>query len=228
MEDEHTAFYRTIKTFVLRQGRMTESQQRDYEELAGRWCIPFTKSTLNYIDVFDNTNPVIIEIGFGMGQATAIIAEQNPDKNYLGIEVHTPGVGRLLGEIKKRDLHNLYIIQHDAIEVLESQIAHNSVAGFHIFFPDPWPKKKHHKRRLVQRPRTNLLASKLASGGYIYMATDWEPYAQFALEELTATESLHNSFVSYAPHQEWRPETRFEEKGRNANHAIKELFFEKK
>lgn len=218
---------RTIKTFVLRQGRMTDSQQRDYEELSGRWCIPYVPSTLNYIDIFDNTNPVVIEIGFGMGKATAIIAEQNPDKNYIGIEVHTPGVGRLLGEIKKRELNNLYIIQHDALDVLENMIPDESVSAFHIFFPDPWPKKKHHKRRLVQRPRTDLFSKKLTTGGYLCMATDWEPYAEFALEHLNDTPQLKNKYKGFAARQEWRPETRFEEKGLNANRIIRELVFEK-
>ena len=227
MEESQQPVHRAIKTFVLRQGRMTEAQQRDYEELSGHWCIPFMQTKLNFIDVFDNTNPVIVEIGFGMGKATAIIAEQNPDKNYIGIEVHTPGVGKLLGEIRSKDLHNLYIIQHDAIEVLETMLPDNSVSAFHVFFPDPWPKKKHHKRRLMQRPRTNLLASKLATGGYIYMATDWEPYAEFALEELNQTEGLENKYVSYAPHQEWRPETRFEQKGISADRQIREIIFEK-
>lgn len=226
-EQTETIIKRTIRTFVLRQGHMTERQIKDYEELSGRWCIPFAPAPLNFIDIFDNTNPVIIEIGFGMGKATAIIAEQNPDKNYLGIEVHKPGVGKLLGEIRAKDLQNLYIIQHDALDVLEYQIPDNSVSAFHIFFPDPWPKKKHHKRRLVKRPQTDLFAKKLSTGGYIYMATDWEPYADFALEELSNTKGLFNKYVSFAPHQEWRPETRFEEKGIDAKREIKELIFEK-
>ncbi|NLK46362.1 MAG: tRNA (guanosine(46)-N7)-methyltransferase TrmB [Treponema sp.] len=226
-EKQHQTVQRAIKTFVLRQGRMTEAQQRDYNELSGRWRIPYTPSALNFIDVFDNMNPVVVEIGFGMGKATAIIAEQNPDKNYLGIEVHTPGVGKLLGEIRNKDLHNLYIIQHDAVEVLETMLQDNSISAFHVFFPDPWPKKKHYKRRLMQRPVTNLLASKLSTGGYIYMATDWEPYAEFALEELSQTEKLINRYDSYAPHQKWRPETRFEQKGLSAEREIYELIFEK-
>ncbi len=226
-QQEENPFMRTIHTFVLRQGRMTEGQKRDYETLSARWCIPFTKTGLNYIDVFDNVNPVTIEIGFGMGKATAIIAEENPDKNYIGLEVHRPGVGKLLGEIRDKNLQNLYIIEHDALEVLEYMISDSSVNAFHIFFPDPWPKKKHHKRRLVQRPRTDLLAKKLAPGGYIYMATDWEPYADFAMEELLATPGLHNAYEDFAPHQEWRPETKFEAKGVNADRKIKELFFVK-
>ena len=162
-----------------------------------------------------------------MGAATAIIAEQNPNINYLGIEVHTPGVGRLLGNIRDKNLQNLFIIEHDAMEVLEFMIPDNSVSGFHVFFPDPWPKKKHHKRRLMQRPRTNLLTQKLYEGGYVYMATDWEPYAEFALEELNLTSNLKNKYEGFAPHQEWRPETKFEHKGLLAERKICELFFEK-
>ena len=218
---------REIKTFVLRASRMTDSQKRDYETLSTRWCIPFEKKPLNFADIFNNSNPVVVEIGFGMGAATAIIAEQNPNINYLGLEVHTPGVGRLLGNIRDKNLQNLLIVEHDAMEVLEYMIPDNSVSGFHVFFPDPWPKKKHHKRRLMQRPRTNLLSQKLYEGGYIYMATDWEPYAEFALEELSLTENLKNKYDGYAPHQSWRPETKFEHKGLLAERKICELFFEK-
>lgn len=221
------AVLRTVHTFVLRAGRMTDAQRKAYETLSPRWCIPFNEFPLNYIDVFDNLNPVTIEIGFGMGKATAIIAQNNPEKNYIGLEVHRPGVGRLLNEIEAKNLSNLYIIEHDAIEVLEKMIPDESVSAFHIFFPDPWPKKKHHKRRLVQRPRTEILAKKLASGGYLYMATDWEPYAEFALEELSLTPGLKNKYEGYAPHQEWRPETKFENKGLQADRKICELFFEK-
>lgn len=226
-ELEHDKIFRTVHTFVLRAGRMTDAQKKAYETLSARWCVPFNDFPLNYIDVFDNVNPVTIEIGFGMGAATAIIAQNNPEKNYLGLEVHRPGVGRLLNEIEDKNLSNLYIIEHDAIEVLEKMIPDDSVSAFHIFFPDPWPKKKHHKRRLVQRPRTDLLTKKLAPGGYIYMATDWEPYAEFALEELTLTKGLRNKYDGYAPHQEWRPETKFENKGLKADRKICELFFEK-
>lgn len=218
---------REIKTFVLRASRMTDSQKRDYETLSTRWCIPFEKKPLNFADIFNNSNPVVVEIGFGMGAATAIIAEQNPNINYLGLEVHTPGVGRLLGNIRDKNLQNLLIVEHDAMEVLEYMIPDNSVSGFHVFFPDPWPKKKHHKRRLMQRPRTNLLSQKLYEGGYVYMATDWEPYAEFALEELSLTENLKNKYDGYAPHQTWRPETKFEHKGLLAERKICELFFEK-
>ena len=223
--DDKPVYFRSIKTFVLRAGRMTATQQKDYTELSGRWCIPFSNNLVNYTEVFGNTNPVTIEIGFGMGKATAIIAENNPNQNYLGLEVHRPGVGKLLGEIRRKNLENLFIIEYDALEVLDKMIPDNSVSAFHVFFPDPWPKKKHHKRRLMQQPNTDLLTRKLLKNGYIYMATNWEPYAEFALEQLTKTPNLRNKYESYAPHQDWRPETRFEEKGKNAKRLIHELYF---
>lgn len=218
---------RSVRTYVLRAGRMTESQKRDYSIHAARWCLPFQETIVNLTDVFENTAPVTIEIGFGMGKATAIIAAQNPDRNYLGLEVHRAGVGRLLGEIEKLNLTNVRIVEYDAIAVLESMIPDESVSAFHIFFPDPWPKKRHHKRRLVQRPRTDLLARKLAPGGYLYMVTDWEPYGEEAYLELSATPGLKSMYEGFAPHQSWRPETRFEEKGKAANHEISEIMFRK-
>lgn len=224
---EDPGYRRGIKTYVLRKGRMTQAQERDYEELSPVWCIPFKNEKLNLIDVFGNTNPVVIEIGFGMGKATAEIAEKNPDVNYIGIEVHTPGVGRLLGEIRSRDLKNLYIIEHDALEVLDNMIGDGSVNGFHIFFPDPWQKKKHHKRRMVKRPNTDLFSRKLCAGGYIYFVTDWREYADFALEELENTDGIRNRFKAFAEGIDWRPETKFERKGLDADREIKELYFEK-
>jgi len=180
---------------------MTDAQQRDYENLSSKWCIPFSQSHINYSDIFGNTENVIIEIGFGMGQATALIA--------------------------KRNLSNLFIIEHDAVEVLEAMIPDNSVQGFHIFFPDPWPKKKHHKRRLIKRPFTDMLCKKLSRGGYVHMATDWEPYAQFALEELNAVAGLKNTYNGFAETNRQRPQTKFELKGKNAGREIFELVYEK-
>lgn len=226
--EKRTGPFRTIKTFVLRQGRMTSAQERDYEELYPVWCIDYKEEYLDFEKVFGNKNPVVVEIGFGMGAATVQIAKNNPDINYLGIEVHRPGVGKVLGDIKTMELKNLYIIQYDALDVLEKMIPDESVSGFHIFFADPWPKKKHHKRRLVQRPRTNLFESKLKKDGYVYFVTDWQEYADFALEELNATEGLKNKYDGFAEHQTWRPETKFERKGLNADRVINELFFVKK
>ena len=219
--------HREIHTFVLRQGHFTASERAAYEALHDSFCVPYTEQVLNYECIFGNKNPVVIEIGFGMGKATALIAQANPHINYLGIEVHKPGVGKLLGEIRDKNLTNLRIIEHDAMEVLKNQIADETVSAFHIFFPDPWQKKRHFKRRLVQRPRTNLMAKRLIKGGYLYFVTDWLPYAEFGMEELLATEGLKNRYEGYAPHQEWRPETRFEQKGLDAKRVISELLFDK-
>ena len=227
-EKPESGIRREIHTFVIRAGHFTNAEKKDYAELGPVWCVPYEKKMLDFEQIFGNKNPVVIEIGFGMGKATAIIAQNNPEINYLGIEVHKPGVGKLLGEIRSKELKNIRIIEHDAMEVLSDMIPDGSVSAFHIFFADPWPKKRHHKRRLVQRPRTDLFTKKLMAGGYIYFVTDWLPYAEFAMEELSLTEGLKNKFDGYAPHQEWRPETRFEQKGVDANRVISELFFEKK
>lgn len=218
---------RSIKTYVLRAGHFTNSEKNAYEKLHDKYCIGFSETPLDFESVFGNKNPVVIEIGFGMGKATAIIAQNNPDINYIGIEVHKPGVGKLLASIEELNLSNLRIIEYDAMEVLKKQIMDDSVSAFHIFFADPWPKKRHHKRRLVQRPRTDLMTSKLVNGGYLYFVTDWLPYAEFALDELKQTAGLKNKFDGFAPHQEWRPETRFEQKGLDANRVISELMFER-
>ena len=221
-------YKREVKTYVLRIGRMTAAQERAYNELSPSLCIPFEKKKLNFVDIFGNTNPIVIEIGFGMGDATIALAKENPNINYIGIEVHRPGVGKVLSEINRLELKNLFVIEHDALEVLEYMVGDNSVNGFHIFFPDPWPKKRHHKRRLLQRPRTNLMAQKLAPGGYLYFVTDWLEYAEFALEELNQTEHLKNKYEGFAEPQPWRSQTKFERKGIAADRVITEIFFEKK
>ncbi len=219
---------REVKTYVLRAGRMTAAQEKAYKELAPAYCIPFENKRINFVDIFGNTNPIIVEIGFGMGDATWQIAKANPNINYIGIEVHTPGVGKLLSEIQKNELKNLFIIEYDAMEVLQNMFGDNSINGFHIFFPDPWPKKKHHKRRMLQRPRTDLLAKKLSAGGYLYFVTDWLEYAEFALEQLTDTPGLKNKYDGFAEPQLWRNQTKFERKGMAADRVITEIFFEKK
>ena len=221
-------FRREIKTYVLRIGRMTDAQERAYKELSAKWCIQFNENEkLDFKKIYGNDNPVVIEIGFGMGDATWQIAKDNPDVNYLGIEVHRPGVGKLLNHIEAEGLTNLRIIEFDALEVLDKMVSDGGVDGFHIFFPDPWPKKKHHKRRMVQRPRTNLIAKKLKKGGYLYFVTDWYPYAEFALEELNLTESLKNRYDGFAEKQPWRSQTKFERKGQAADRVITEIMFEK-
>jgi tRNA (guanine-N7-)-methyltransferase len=214
----------SIKTFVLRKGRITAAQQRALDTFSG---IPFGDAPLDFQELFANKNPVYCEIGFGMGTATAEIAEKNPDKNYVGIEVFEAGVGRLWAEIQKRDLRNVQIIKHDAVEAVGKMIPSGSISGFHIFFPDPWPKKRHHKRRLIQRPFTDLLADKLVQNGYIYAVTDWEPYAEWALCELGQTPALANKYATFAPHMDWRPVTKFERKAAASGRETKELFFVK-
>jgi len=214
-----------IKSYVLRSGRGTNAQRRSYDSLSERFIIPFENDTMNFARIFGNDNPVTVEIGFGMGLATALIAEENPAKNYVGIEVHRPGIGRLLWEIEQRSLANIRIIEQDAALVFEKMIPPRSLEGIHLFFPDPWPKKRHHKRRLVKRPFTATLAAGLKPGGYLYMVTDWEDYAAWALAELGATDGLVNSCDGFAPPRDWRPRTAFEKKGLAKNHQVRELFF---
>jgi tRNA (guanine-N7-)-methyltransferase len=217
-----------IKSYVLRAGRMSNAQRRSYETLMPRYGIPFSGEAPDYRKIFGNDNPVTIEIGFGMGLATALIAEANPGRNYLGIEVHRPGIGRLLWETENRGLENIRIIEYDAVEVLERMIGQASAAAFHIFFPDPWPKKRHHKRRLITRPFTSLLAAALCPGGYVYVVTDWADYGDWALAELSAVPGLENAYEGFAPPQSWRPRTKFEDKGLLKNHEVRELYFIRK
>ena len=218
-----------VRSFVLRQGRISSGQKRSYEKLFNIYGIAGGETgILESAKIFGNDNPMIVEIGFGMGKATAAIALKNSCVNYLGIEVHKPGIGRLLGEIERLALKNIRIVEGDAVEILTRRIKDNSVSAFHVFFPDPWPKKRHHKRRLITRPFTDLLAAKLLNGAYIYMVSDWADYGDWALRELSATPGLINRYNDFAEHQSWRPETEFELKGRNKNHEIRELYFEKR
>jgi len=227
------AKFRRVKSFVLRGGRPTAAQKRSYDSLSAKFIIPYENKLLDFACIFGNNNPVIVEIGFGMGLATAVIAGDNPDKNYIGLEIHKPGIGRLLWEIEQRGLSNVRIIEHDAVDVFKDMIPDNSLSGTHIFFPDPWPKKRHHKRRLIQRPFTDCIASKLkpgggttgSGGGYIYMVSDWPEYADRALSVLTYTKSMVNVYDGFAEAQLWRPMTSFEKKGLDKKHEIKELWF---
>ena len=213
------------KSFVKRIGKFTDAQKKAYDELSEKYLINYKEEYLDFQESFGNPKNVTMEIGFGSGIATAEIAEKNPDKNYLGIEVHRPGIGKLLWEIQKRNLCNIRIIEYDAFYVVQKMIPQNSLDAIHIFFPDPWPKARHKKRRLVQRPFTETLSNCLKPDGYFYMVTDWEDYAYHAMEELCATPLLKNEYVDFALPQEWRPKTRFEEKGLAKDHEIKELLF---
>ena len=204
---------------------MSIAQKRSYENLFSKYCLDCAK--IDVEQIFGNKNPLVVEIGFGMGRATVEIAEKNPFINYIGIEVHKPGIGRLLWDIEKRELGNIRIVEGDAVEIIGQKIMDASVSAFHIFFPDPWPKKRHHKRRLITRSFTGMLSTKLLSGGYLYMVTDWAEYGDFAMNELFNTPGLSNKYSGFAEPVSWRPKTEFELKGIKKDHEIKELFFTK-
>lgn len=226
---------RPIRSFVLRQGRMSPAQTRAYEVLGPKFLLPFsTAATLNTTVIFDrdlrNDAPLIIEIGFGMGEVTAKIARTLIDTNFIGIEVHRPGVGALLKLIGEHNIDNLRIIQHDAVEVLKNIIADSSIAAFHIFFPDPWPKKRHHKRRLIQPALVTLLTQKLKPGGYVHLATDWNDYAHHMLELLRQERALCNTpdaVNGFAPRPHYRSSSSFERKGLAKGHDVWDLVFHK-
>ena len=214
-----------IRSFVVRAGRIGPGQARALATLAPRFVIPFVAAPVDLAAVFGRIAPLVVEIGFGMGSATAAIAASAPEIDFLGIEVHPPGVGALLQRIDEAGLDNVRIVQHDAVEVLESMIAPASLAGVHLFFPDPWHKKRHHKRRLIQPPLAAKLASRLQEGGYIHCATDWEEYAQQMLQVLGAEPALENTAEGYAPRPPYRPLTKFENRGLKLGHGVWDLVF---
>ena len=216
---------RPIRSFVLRQGRLTAAQERAVDDLMPQFGIAYAPQPLDLDAAFGRAAPKILEIGFGMGGATAEIAKANPGQDYLGVEVHTPGVGNLLKLIAEQGLGNIRIVQHDAVEVLRDMIADGGLDGVHIFFPDPWPKKRHHKRRLLQPAFLDLLCAKLKPGGYLHFATDWEEYAQWALEMLQSRHDLQNTAADYAPRPAYRPLTKFEQRGLNLGHGVWDLIF---
>ena len=212
---------------MLRQGRVSNAQQRAHATLLPRYGIAFAESPINLETVFGRSAPKILEIGFGMGETTVEIAAAQPENDYLGVEVHTPGVGSLLKQIEARALTNVRIIQHDAVEVLRHMIAPDSLDGIHIFFPDPWPKKRHHKRRLIQAPLVDLLTEKLKAGGYLHAATDWHEYAGQILAVLSATPALLNTATDYAPRPAYRPRTKFEARGLKLGHGVWDIVFKR-
>ncbi len=214
-----------IRSYVLRQGRVSNAQRRAVDTLQSVYGIPYASGALDLERVFGRRAPTIIEIGFGMGETTAAIAQAQPQINYLAVEVHTPGVGGLLKLIAELGLSNLRIVQHDAVEVLEHLIAPASLAGAHIFFPDPWPKKRHHKRRLIQPDFVRLLASRLAPGAYVHAATDWQEYAEQILAVFAAETSLENTASGFAPRPDYRPLTKFENRGLKLGHGVWDIIF---
>lgn len=223
VERREAGSFRQVKSFVLRGQKLKDYQIRAVEEHLDDYAVFYRNGLINSQEIFGNSNPMVIEIGFGMGEATVQIAKENPGINYLAIEVFLYGFTKVLSRIDQEGLKNLKIMRFDATEVLEDMIADNSVRGFHIFFPDPWPKKRHHNRRLIQTPFAQLLASKLEKGGYIYCVTDWREYAEEMLEVLSGC-GLKNPYNGFAPAIEWRPSTGFERKGLEAQREILEVY----
>jgi tRNA (guanine-N7-)-methyltransferase len=219
MSTKHAPGARGIRSYVLRQGRTTPSQQRALDLLFPEHGLPFTPRPIKTEAIFGRAAPIVVEIGSGMGETTAQIAAEHPESDFIAIEVHGPGVGSLLKKIDAQALKNLRVIRHDAMEVLEKMIPDGALAGIHLFFPDPWPKKRHHKRRLVQPPFAALAARKLSPGGYFHAATDWPEYAM----QIDAVFSSSPSFKKEEPKH--RPITKFERRGIGLGHPVRDLLF---
>ena len=231
-QEVNTATYlRRIKSFVLRAGRLTEGQAKAIETLGPQYLLPFTGQTIDWAKAFgESQRPKILEIGFGMGETTAKIAAIRPQDDFLALEVHEPGVGALLKLIGENQLTNLRLMRHDAVEVVEQMIPDQFLDGIHVYFPDPWHKKRHHKRRLIQAPFAKLLASKLKTGGYWHLATDWQEYAEQMLEVLNQEAQLKNIGTEngYAKKPDYRPTTKFENRGLRLGHGVWDLMYLKR
>ena len=221
--------HRRIRSYVLRTGRMTPGQERAFEENWARWGLEHADGPLDFDRCFGRPGPRVLEIGFGMGQSLVTMAAAAPEKNFIGIEVHKPGVGRLLHSMVDEDVDNIRVYCHDAVEVLRDCIADASLDTVQIFFPDPWHKKRHHKRRLIQPSFVEHLVTKLKPGGVIHLATDWENYAEQMMEVLSATGGISNTCPAgeYAPRPEHRPLTKFELRGERLGHGVWDLLFTK-
>jgi tRNA (guanine-N7-)-methyltransferase len=216
-----------IKSFVHRRGTITQGQKSAFIRHADKWLVPYKAQTLDLTQAFGHEAPTILEIGFGMGETTAAIALARPTDHFLGVEVFDGGVGALLNRLHNQEIANVRIIQHDAVEVLRDMIAPNTLAGVHIYFPDPWHKTRHHKRRLIQTAFVNLLSSRIQPGGYLHCATDWEHYARQMLAVLSAEPSLANTCEGFAPRPEYRPLTKFEARGLRLGHGVFDLIFKR-
>ncbi|MDM0030964.1 tRNA (guanosine(46)-N7)-methyltransferase TrmB [Variovorax sp. J22P271] len=220
--------HRRLKSFVKRGGRTTEGQARAYEQFGPQFLLSYRAEPLDFAAAFGRQAPTVLEIGFGMGEATAHIAALMPEKNFLCCEVHEPGVGALLKRIGEQQLQNIRICAHDAVDVLDHMLPPASLAGVHVFFPDPWHKTRHNKRRLIQPPFVRKLADRLAPGGYLHCATDWQPYAEQMLEVLSGEPLLRNSAAGYAPKPDYRPLTKFENRGLKLGHGVWDVVFERR
>jgi tRNA (guanine-N7-)-methyltransferase len=219
--------HRPIRSFVLRQGRFSPAQRKAYDTLLPRFGIPYSPALIDLERAFGRVNPKVLEIGFGMGETTAAIAALRPEHDFLAVDVHAPGVGSLLRLIDREHLTNIRIVNHDAVGVVHQMIAPGALAAVHVFFPDPWPKKRHHKRRLLQSAFVHILAERLAPGGYLHVATDWEEYALEVLETLNNEPLLANSATAFAARPAYRPLTKFERRGLARGHGVWDLIFRK-
>jgi tRNA (guanine-N7-)-methyltransferase len=228
MTSAEQIFPQRIRSFIRRQGRVTPGQQLALDNYWAKYCLD-PKADYDLAQVFGRVAPLVIEIGFGNGESLAKMAAANPDTDYIGIEVHKPGVGHLMMLLDQQGLNNVRIYCHDAIEIIEHKIADNSLAGVHLFFPDPWPKKKHHKRRIVRPYFLELLVRKLKTGGYFHAATDWQNYAGAMLVILSAGSGLKNASPTgdYCERPEYRPLTKFEHRGIRLGHGVWDLIFRK-
>mgnify|MGYP001178425100 CR=1 FL=1 len=216
---------RPIRSYVLRQGRLTKHQAEGIKIHSPLFAIPFNDNTLDWDNIFRNNGKKIIEIGFGMGHTTAEIAKILPDSNFVAIDVHSPGVGNLLNKIKENELSNLKIIQHDAVEVLEKMVLDDSLDAIHIFFPDPWHKKRHNKRRLIQEPFLELVSRKLKKEGYIHVATDWQNYADWIIECFKKNKIYKSMSSDFSKKPSYRPKTKYEDRGINLGHQVWDIIF---
>ena len=222
------AHRRTIRSFVRREGRITRSQQRALDELLPVYGLPSDRP-IDPATVFGRSAPLTLEIGFGNGDSLATMAAQDPASDFIGIEVHRPGVGHLLLELERREIGNVRVICDDAMQVARDCLPDGSLDRILLFFPDPWPKKRHHKRRIVQPAFAELVAAKLGAGGILHMATDWEPYAEHMLAVMSGQSGFRNcaGAGNYSPRPDYRPETRFERRGQRLGHAVRDLVFER-
>jgi tRNA (guanine-N7-)-methyltransferase len=220
--------HRPIRSYVLRQGRFSPAQQRAHAELMPRFGVPYAPQPLDFRVLFGREAPVVVEVGSGMGETTARIAGAHPERDYLAIEVHAPGVGSLLKQVEESGLTNVRVVQHDAVEVMRDMVPPGSLAAIHVFFPDPWPKLRHHKRRLIQPAFAALAASRLAPGGIFHVATDWEDYANHVLAVLGETAELRNTAAAFSERPAMRPETKFERRGLRLGHGVWDIVFERR
>jgi tRNA (guanine-N7-)-methyltransferase len=217
---------RPIRSYILRQGRITPAQTKAIQENLKKHAIVFENQPINFNDLFQNrSGELLLEIGFGMGTSTAEIAKANPNKNYIAIEVHSPGVGNLIKLIQENDIFNLKIIQHDAVEVLNTMIKNDCLDGIHIFFPDPWPKKRHHKRRLIQESFLKLMAQKIKQSGYLHIATDWEDYALWIIDLLDKETLLQKTSENFFEKPDYRPLTKYENRGIKLGYKVWDMIY---